>query len=49
MLDKFLADTDSDDVKPVTTSAPQILDPGPVPAYVPTAAEAQAAKKPFTH
>src|ERR1700751_4059697 len=50
MLDKFLADTDSDDVKPVTTSAPQVLDPGPVPAYVPTAAEAaQAAKKPLTH
>ena len=50
MLDKFLADTDTDDVKPVTTSVPQILDPGPVPAYVPTAAEAaQAAKKPLTH
>jgi hypothetical protein len=50
MLDKFLADTDSDDLKPVTTSAPQVLDPGPVPAYVPTAAEAaQAAKKPLTH
>jgi alpha/beta hydrolase fold len=50
MLDKFLADTDSDDVKPVTTSVPQVLDPGPVPAYVPTAAEAaQAAKKPLTH
>ena len=50
MLDKFLADTDTDDIKPVTTSAPQVLDPGPVPAYVPTAAEAaQAAKKPLTH
>jgi hypothetical protein len=50
MLDKFLADTDSDDVKPVTTSVPQVLDPGPVPAYVPTAAEAaQAAKKSLTH
>jgi hypothetical protein len=50
MLDKFLADTDTDDVKPVTTSVPQILDPGPVPAYVPTAAEAaRAAKKPLTH
>jgi hypothetical protein len=50
MLDKFLADTDSDDLKPVTTSAPQVIDPGPVPAYVPTVAEAaQAAKKPLTH
>jgi predicted alpha/beta-hydrolase family hydrolase len=50
MLDKFLADTDTDDeAKPVTASAPQVLDPGPVPPYVPTAAEAKAAKKPFTH
>src|SRR5579871_3304329 len=41
MLDKFLADTDSDqDAKPVTASAPQILDPGPVPPYVPTTTEA---------
>ncbi len=50
MLDKFLADTDSDqDAKPVTASAPQVLDPGPVPPYVPTTTEASAAKKPFTH
>jgi predicted alpha/beta-hydrolase family hydrolase len=50
MLDKFLADTDTDDeAKPVTASAPQVLDPGPVPPYVPTVAEAKAAKKPFTH
>src|SRR6516164_8459248 len=45
MLDKFLADTDTDDLKPVTTSAPQVLDPGPVLAYVPTAAEAAQAAK----
>jgi alpha/beta hydrolase fold len=44
MLDKFLADTDTDDVKPVTASVPKILDPGPVPPYVPTAAERAAAK-----
>jgi hypothetical protein len=50
MLDKFLADTDTDDdAKPVTANAPQVLDPGPVPAYVPTAAEKAAAKKPLTH
>ncbi len=50
MLDKFLADTDTgQDAKPVTASAPQILDPGPVPPYVPTTAEANAAKKAFTH
>lgn len=50
MLDKFLADTDTaDDSKPVTASSPQILDPGPVPPYVPTTAEAMAAKKSFTH
>jgi hypothetical protein len=50
MLDKFLADTDTDGAPPVTTSAPQVLDPGPVPPYVPTAAEAaKAAKKPFSH
>jgi pimeloyl-ACP methyl ester carboxylesterase len=50
MLDKFLADTDTDeDAKAVTASAPQLVDPGPVPAYVPTAAEAaQAAKKPLS-
>jgi hypothetical protein len=50
MLDKFLADTDTDeDTKPVTASSPQILDPGPVPPYVPTTSEAMAAKKSFTH
>jgi len=50
MLDKFLADTDTgEDAKPVSASAPQILDPGPVPPYVPTKDEAKAAKKPFTH
>jgi hypothetical protein len=50
MLDKFLADTDSDDdAKPVSANAPQVLDPGPVAPYVPTAAERAAAKKPLTH
>jgi acetyl esterase/lipase len=50
MLDRFLADTDTDDdAKPVTASAPQLVDPGPVPPYVPTMAEAKAVKKPLTH
>src|SRR5246127_1402974 len=34
MLDKFLADTDSEEVKPVETSAPDMVDPGPVPPFV---------------
>jgi alpha/beta hydrolase fold len=42
MLDKFLADTESDDVKPVETSAPKVLDPGPVAPYVPTGKEAKS-------
>jgi len=49
MLDKFLADTETDDIKPVGASVPKVLDPGPVPAYVPTAAERAAVKKPLTH
>lgn len=43
MLDQFLADTDSQEVKPVETSAPNILDPGPVPPYVPTPKQAKSA------
>jgi len=42
MLDKFLADTESDDVKPVETSAPKVLDPGPVAPYVPTGKDAKS-------
>jgi alpha/beta hydrolase fold len=42
MLDKFLADTESDDVKPVDTSAPKVLDPGPVAPYVPSGKEAKS-------
>jgi hypothetical protein len=34
MLDKFLADTDTDDVKRVKASTPKFLEPGPVPPYV---------------
>jgi acetyl esterase/lipase len=51
MLDKFLADTDTDDdVKPVVAAAnsPLTVNPGPVPPFVPTRAEAQAAKT-LTH
>jgi pimeloyl-ACP methyl ester carboxylesterase len=43
MLDKFLADTDTDDMKPVETSSPKILDPGPVAPYVPSGKQAQSA------
>jgi hypothetical protein len=44
MLDKFLADTDTDNVKPVetSTSTPKILDPGPVAPYVPTGKQAKS-------
>jgi len=49
MLDKFLADTDTaSDVAPVKTSAPKILDPGPVAPYVPTGNEAKPPKT-LTH
>jgi len=48
MLDKFLADTDSNDVAPVETSAQKLLDPGPVAPYVPTGKEAKPAKA-LTH
>ena len=44
MLDKFLADTDSQDVTPVETSSPKIADPvGPVAPYVPTGKPAKSA------
>lgn len=43
MLDKFLADTESDDVKPAETSTPKVLDPGPVAPYVPTGKPAKSA------
>ena len=49
MLDKFLADTDTaSDVAPVETSAPKILDPGPVAPYVPTGNETKPPKT-LTH
>ena len=35
MLDKFLSDTEVEDVAPIETSAPEIVDPGPVAPYVP--------------
>jgi hypothetical protein len=43
MLDKFLADTDAEDVKPVQTATPKVLDPGPVAPYVPTGKQAKTA------
>jgi hypothetical protein len=44
MLDKFLADADSEEAaRPVEASMPKILDPGPVAAYVPVGKEAKAA------
>ena len=47
MLDKFLADADSD-LTPVETSSPKILDPGPVTPYVATGKETQPVKS-LTH
>lgn len=45
MLDKFLADTDeSSDVTPVATSSLRLVDPGPVPPYVPTGNQGRPAK-----
>lgn len=45
MLDKFLADTDeSSDVTPVATSSLRLVDPGPVPPYVPTGNQGKPAK-----
>jgi pimeloyl-ACP methyl ester carboxylesterase len=44
MLDKFLADTNSEEAaKPVEASTPKTLDPGPVAPYVPVGKEAKAA------
>jgi hypothetical protein len=43
MLDKFLADTDADDV--ASPRAPELADPGPVTPYVPTGKEAKAGKQ----
>ena len=44
MLDKFLADADSEEAaRPVEVSMPKILDPGPVAPYVPVGKEAKAA------
>src|SRR6185437_5768251 len=41
MLDKFLAETDeSSDVTPVATNSLRLVDPGPVPPYVPTGNQA---------
>ena len=48
MLDKFLAEADSD-LAPVETSAPNVvLDPGPVPPFVPTGKQTEPVK-PVTH
>ena len=45
MLDKFLADTDeSSDVTPVATNSLRLVDPGPVPPYVPTGNQGKPAK-----
>ena len=49
MLDKFLADTESEEAaEPVEASTPKILDPGPVAPYVPVGKEAKAANA-LTH
>jgi pimeloyl-ACP methyl ester carboxylesterase len=48
MLDKFLADTDTNDIAPVEASAQKLVDPGPVAPYVPTGKEAKPAKA-LTH
>ena len=45
MLDKFLADTDTDGTAPLR--APDLADPGPVTPYVPTGNEAKSRK--LTH
>ena len=44
MLDKFLADTDSEEAaRPVEANTPKILDPGPVAPYVSVGKETKAA------
>jgi hypothetical protein len=50
MLDKFLADTDSEEAaKPVEASTPKILDPEPVAPYVPVGKEAKVVANALTH
>jgi len=46
MLDKFLADTDSENATPVEVSAPSkmMTDPGPVAPYVPVGNEPKKPK-----
>jgi len=39
MLDKFLADTDTEAATPVETNSPKVLEPGPVAPYVPAGKE----------
>jgi alpha/beta hydrolase fold len=39
MLDKFLADTDTEAATPVEANSPKVLEPGPVAPYVPTGKE----------
>ena len=49
MLDKFLDTTDNTDVAPVEVKTQNnIVDPGPVPVYVPTGKDA-GQKKALTH
>jgi pimeloyl-ACP methyl ester carboxylesterase len=49
MLDKFLDDTDNSDLTPVEVKTQNnIVDPGPVPLYVPTAKDGKD-KKALTH
>jgi pimeloyl-ACP methyl ester carboxylesterase len=43
VLNKFLSDTEAEDVAPVETSAPEIVDPGPVAPYVPIGKQAKLA------
>jgi hypothetical protein len=48
MLDKFLDSTDNSDVAPVAVKTQNaIVDPGPVPVFVPTAKDAK--KDALTH
>jgi hypothetical protein len=49
MLDKFLADTDSSDTAPVAVNVPKMVDPGPVPPYVPLAKEPGKKSSELTH
>jgi hypothetical protein len=49
MLDKFLDATDNSDIAPVEVKTQNaIVDPGPVPVYVPTAKDA-GQKQALTH